>query len=219
MKANEGKRKPLSRKAVITAAVVATCAAATLAAEAIPSAAALPTTPQTDTTTLESHLAFKGVEIKGTREAFETRLAAKGFHGGGTMTGTLAGYDVRATIHTTKKTHTAYMVTAWTNTSLTWDEAEGNYELFRRNLLFKYGVPESETETFASPYAKGDGYEIRAYQTGNAERKTTWTTDKGKIILEMSPNAKGLCLRITYIDGRGALLEHAEASELFEEDL
>ena len=203
----------MKKQLIIISAFIAAAAAA------IPSAAAPLTAPQADTTALKSHLAFKGVEIKGTREAFETRLAAKGFRGGGTMTGTLAGYDVRATIHATKKTHTAYMVTAWTNTSLTWGEAEGNYELFRRNLLFKYGVPESEEETFASPYAKGDGYEIRAYQTGNAEHKTTWATGKGKIILEMSPNAKGLCLRITYIDGQGALMEHAEASELFGEDL
>lgn len=174
---------------------------------------------QQDTTIIRRHLAFKGVEITGTINSIERRLSQKGFNGGGTMTGMFAGYDVIVKITGTKKSKTAYMITAYTNTNPTWKEAEDDFEIFRRNLLFKYGVPEREDEVFSDPYRKGDGYEMRAYQTGNARHSAEWSTDMGRIILEMTPKGSGLCLRIVYIDAQGAMLESRESAELFSDDL
>jgi hypothetical protein len=61
---------------------------------------------------------------------------------------------------------------------------------------------------FKAPYTEGDGYEITAIKTGNANYETNWINGDNYIIaaLEEDTTAKALTVKLYYNDGKLAKL-------------
>jgi hypothetical protein len=59
------------------------------------------------------------------------------------------------------------------------------------------------SKKFKPPYEDGDGYEVTAIKTGNAEYRTEWKDGENYIVAAIKPNPSGeLCVRLYYVNGK-----------------
>jgi hypothetical protein len=77
------------------------------------------------------------------------------------------------------------------------DVAVGVYRNLVSTLTSKYGKPDESVETYEAPYAKGDGFETLAIQSGKATLKTVWLPQTAPSALLVTVTDK-LLVRLVY---------------------
>lgn len=171
----------------------------------------------------QEHLKFKQTEIKGQSDQFLADLKDKGFSPSAStsaeLSGLFAGQEVTVTTDKTCISATVYQVCARMKSRTNWKAVEADYDLFKKNLIKKYGSPSITKEKFSEPYRKGDGYEIKAASNGKVEYFSCWVLPQGEITIQIVSGGKDLALLIRYADAQGSRLHEEEKTELFLQDL
>jgi len=77
------------------------------------------------------------------------------------------------------------------------------YDALVRDVSDAYG-PGTPHKTFKAPYTDGDGYEITAIKSGNADYSTSWNDDDNHITvqIQVQPTNSKINIRLYYNDGK-----------------
>jgi hypothetical protein len=76
------------------------------------------------------------------------------------------------------------------------------YNALVKDISDVYGLGKV-SKKFKQPYSDGDGYEITAIKTGNADYLTNWEDGANYMTVKIEPNATGeLRVRLYYNDGK-----------------
>lgn len=151
-----------------------------------------------------NHLEFKGIAINGPKDSVADAIEKMGFtfvdggDDGALFNGKFAGIDnCQILVSSSPHTKQTYGISIFTPENLNWWSVKAEYDRIKSMLGKKYGRPSDCTEFFHDPYEEGDGYELTAFNTGNAIYVTRYSTPVGDISVMITQNAQ---LLITYSD-------------------
>lgn len=144
--------------------------------------------------TESQHLSFKNVPINGTLNEFVTNMKAQGFiakvdrGGKATLYGDFAGYkDCEIYVYTLQNKDLVSTISVLFPECSNWNMLEGNYLKLKSMLTQKYGEPAMVVEEFQNQHIQDDdNSKWREFKMDRCIFSTTFTTDKGQLILKMT---------------------------------
>lgn len=153
-----------------------------------------------------THMEFKGIPINGSITAVADAIQNLGYeYVDGRedcilLSGKFAGKDncqilINASVHTGQ----VHRVAIFTTPNMNWWGVKSDYDRINEMMRKKYGRPKDKTEFFSSPYELGDGYELTAFQTGNAIYVTHYETSNGSVRVQIAKDGN---LLILYVDAK-----------------
>ncbi len=160
----------------------------------------------------QQHLAFKGVPIDGTLQAYTNAMVKAGFHYEGTqdgiaiLSGDFAGYkNCLVGVSTLKNCDVVSHIAVLFPAKETWSSLRGDYENLKTMLTEKYGIPSESRERFTDKYineSSGNGLIMSALHNEQYEWYSSFTTELGMIELTIMPGNdynEGM-VRLSYYD-------------------
>ncbi|MBR4219224.1 MAG: hypothetical protein IKR71_09320 [Bacteroidales bacterium] len=161
----------------------------------------------------QQHLAFKGVPIDGTLQAYTNAMVKAGFHYEGTqdgiaiLSGDFAGYkNCLVGVSTLKNCDVVSHIAVLFPEKETWSALRGDYENLKTMLTEKYGIPSESRERFTDKYISETSSNIaiiHALHEDQCEWFSTFTTELGDIQLSIMPGSKKYdtgMVRLSYYD-------------------
>ncbi len=158
----------------------------------------------------QQHLAFKGVPIDGTLQAYTNAMVKAGFHYEGTqdgiaiLSGDFAGYkNCLVGVSTLKNCDVVSHIAVLFPENNTWSALQRDYEHLKNMLTEKYGIPTDSREHFTGYTGDYDnGLVMHAIKEGEYEWFTTFSTDLGDIQISLAPGSKynTAMVRLSYYD-------------------
>ncbi len=157
------------------------------------------------------HLTFLDIPLNGKVAKFEKKMKKQGFtpyyrdSASVTLKGPYADtqcqLQILATTDIKKGVVWKTVVTLKPHTE--WNSLEKEYDREVAAAIKKYGMPTQTFHSFSEPYVKGDYNEMRAVKEQKVDYICVFETDKGLILIEITPNAE---VRISYEDAQNTAL-------------
>ena len=169
-------------------------------------------------TSLSYAQTFNDVYIGGSLEKVVSNFKSKGYYVskyldvGVLMKGKLGYEDVELYILVTPKSKQVFKAVAYLTKNSSWSSLKAQYTRFKEALINKYGEPDSNLETFDSPYYEGDGYELVAFANEKANYNALWL-EKGNANIAIQIWEDGQ-VKLVYENNTNMELKRKEVSEI-----
>lgn len=169
-------------------------------------------------TSLSYGQTFNDVYIGGSLEKVVSNFRSKGYlvskylDVGVLMKGKLGYEDVELYILVTPKSKQVFKAVAYLTKKDSWTSLKSQYNRYKEALTNKYGEPDSNLESFDSPYYEGDGYEIVAFANDKASYNSIWL-NKGNANIAVQISEDGQ-VKLIYENNTNMELKRKEVSEI-----
>jgi hypothetical protein len=174
------------------------------------------------TDTSKREVAFLGLPIGGSADAFAAKLENKGFHkveikeNITELKGMFLDNMCEIWIICTPITKVVWKVAVTFPEQTSWYSLKASFQERCGNLTAKYGQPHDTYEFFSEPYQEGDGYEMQALENEKCIYAYDWNIKNGTISCEI---AKGGYIRIAYENDANAAIDDKEKAQKAQEQL
>lgn len=164
-----------------------------------------------------THLEFQGVPINGSMSSVSLGLTGKGYEVSYSsetsieLTGTFMDKPCAIGLSPSSYTGKMYeLLILFTEGGDDWNTLKATYEEVVAYYTKEYGAPIEDSRGFFSPYSEGDGNEMQAIAEDMCDYITTFKTDKGEIV----PQITSFGVTVFYTDAENYRLhKEAEANE------
>ena len=157
------------------------------------------------------HLAFKGVEITGSKDEMVSALSKKGFryeeenNGVPLVIGSFAGYkDVEVNIVPAPTSDEVVAIRAEFTARMSWVKLENDYSTLKDLLIKKYGEPVQVVEEFRDGPHDESAKKLVSLIRNNCTWKSVFEAKEGRITLYMKHQGPICCVCMLYEDNAGS---------------
>lgn len=162
----------------------------------------------------EEHLMFRSLPIDGDLKTAVKTVKKWGFMGMkikniAALMGKLDNEDVMLTLMATPESHTLFSVTIIYEGTKQWDDSWAEYQNINAAVAAQYGEPTEIISQWESPYSM-DNNPMQAFKEDKVTYSSMYTTQGGKVVVNMVYIEEKICTIVAYIDEQNAALYKAE---------
>ena len=162
----------------------------------------------------EEHLMFRSLPIDGDLKTAVKTVKKWGFMGMkiknvAALMGKLDNEDVILTLMATPESHTLFSVTIIYEGAKQWDDSWAEYQNINAAVAAQYGDPTEIISQWESPYSI-DNNPMQAFKEDKVTYSSMYTTQGGKVVVNMVYIEEKICTIVAYIDEQNAALYKAE---------
>lgn len=162
----------------------------------------------------EEHLMFRSLPIDGDLKTAVKTVKKWGFMGMkikniAALMGKLDNEDVMLTLMATPESHTLFSVTIIYEGTKQWDDSWAKYQTINAAVAAQYGEPTEIISKWESPYSM-DNNPMQAFKEDKVTYSSMYTTQGGKVVVNMVYIEEKICTIVAYIDEQNAALYKAE---------
>ena len=162
----------------------------------------------------EEHLMFRSLPIDGDLKTAVKTVKKWGFMGMkiknvAALMGKLDNEDVILTLMATPESHTLFSVTIIYEGAKQWDDSWAEYQNINAAVAAQYGEPTEIISQWESPYSI-DNNPMQAFKEDKVTYSSMYTTQGGKVVVNMVYIEEKICTIVAYIDEQNAALYKAE---------
>lgn len=162
----------------------------------------------------EEHLMFRSLPIDGDLKTAVKTVKKWGFMGMkiknvAALMGKLDNEDVTLTLMATPESHTLFSVTIIYEGAKQWDDSWAEYQNINAAVATQYGEPTEIISQWESPYSI-DNNPMQAFKEDKVTYSSMYTTQGGKVVVNMVYIEEKICTIVAYIDEQNAALYKAE---------
>lgn len=162
----------------------------------------------------EEHLMFRSLPIDGDLKTAVKTVKKWGFMGMkiknvAALMGRLDNQDVILTLMATPESHTLFSVTIIYEGAKQWDDSWAEYQNINAAVAAQYGEPTEIISQWESPYSI-DNNPMQAFKEDKVTYSSMYTTQGGKVVVNMVYIEEKICTIVAYIDEQNAALYKAE---------